>query len=305
MSLGSQSLPRYGRKPGFSPLFSRIHLFSCLPQILVAVFVQSLSHIWFFVAPWTAAFQASLSFTISQSLLKLMYIESVMPSSHLILCPPLLLLPSIFPTIRVFSSESTLCIRWPKYWSFIFSISPSNEYSGLISFRIDWFDLLGAWPSNISPCASAQELVKCFQLLVRNFSLHVLLGSLIHLKLNLSAFLQTSSFFELCFLFLLKIPSSLDKTHFYPLLFGPFILPVTSPCHCLPSWGISQVLCLSLLLPTVANLIRLELNIFPIWFQVRLDQEKNVVAMRRFLDFQLQGMQLTGPRCWILKSITT
>ena len=135
-----------------SPL-SRIHLFSCLPQILVAVFVQSLSHIWFLVAPWTAAFQASL---------KLMYIESVMPSSHLILCPPLLLLPSIFPRIRVFSSESTLCIRWPKYWSFIFSISPSNEYSGLISFRIDWFDLLGAWPSNISPCASAQELVKCF-----------------------------------------------------------------------------------------------------------------------------------------------
>ena len=92
--------------------------------------------------PWTAAHQASLSITISQSLLKLMPIESVMPTNHLILCCPLLLLPSIFPGIRVFSSELTLCIRWPKYWSFNFSVSPSNEYSGLISFRIDWFDFL-------------------------------------------------------------------------------------------------------------------------------------------------------------------
>ena len=92
--------------------------------------------------PWTAARQASLSITSSQSLLKLMSIESVMPSNHLILCRPLLLLPSIFPSIRVFSSESVLRIRWPKYWSFIFSISPSNEHSGLISFRMDWFDLL-------------------------------------------------------------------------------------------------------------------------------------------------------------------
>ena len=96
------------------------------------------------VTPWTAACHASWSVTNSQSLLKLMSIESVMPSNHLILCHPLLLLPSIFPSIRVFSSESVLCIRWPKYWSFSFSIriSPSNEYSGLISFRIDWFDLL-------------------------------------------------------------------------------------------------------------------------------------------------------------------
>ena len=94
------------------------------------------------VTPWTAARQASLSFTISQSLLKLMSIESVMPSNHLILCYPLLLLFSIFPSIRVFSSESVLHIRWPKYWSFSFSICPSNEYSGLIPFRIDWFDLL-------------------------------------------------------------------------------------------------------------------------------------------------------------------
>ena len=94
------------------------------------------------VTPWTAAHQASLSFTISQSLLKLMSIESVIPSNHLILCCPLLLLPSIFPSIRVFSNESALCIRWPKYWSFNFSIRASKEYSGLISFRIDWLALL-------------------------------------------------------------------------------------------------------------------------------------------------------------------
>jgi len=94
-----------------------------------------------FVTPWTAAHQASVFFTVSWSLLKLMSIESVMPNNHLILCRPLLL-PSIFPSVRVFSNESALHIRWPKYWSFSFSISPSNEYSGLISFRIDWFDLL-------------------------------------------------------------------------------------------------------------------------------------------------------------------
>ena len=104
--------------------------------------VQSLSHVWLFVTPWTAACQASLSITNSQSLLKLMSIESVMPCNHLILCHPLLLLPSIFPRIRVFSSESVLHIRRPKYWSFSFSISSSNEYSGLISFRMDWLDLL-------------------------------------------------------------------------------------------------------------------------------------------------------------------
>ena len=95
-----------------------------------------------FATPWTAACQASLSFTISQSLLELIFIESVMPSNHLILHRPLLLLPSIFLSIRVFSKESVLCIRWPKSWSFNFSISPSNEYSGLISFRIYWLDLL-------------------------------------------------------------------------------------------------------------------------------------------------------------------
>ena len=95
-----------------------------------------------FVTPWTAAHQASLSFTISHSLLKLMSIELVMPSNYLIPYRPLLLLPSIFPSIRVFSNESALRIRWPKYWSFSFSISPSNQHSGLISFRMDWFDHL-------------------------------------------------------------------------------------------------------------------------------------------------------------------
>ena len=104
--------------------------------------VQSLSCVRLFVTPWTIACQASLSITNSQSLLKLMSIESVMPSHHLILCRPLLLLPSIFPSTRVFSNESVLHIRWPKYWSFSFNISLSNEYSGLISSRMDWLDLL-------------------------------------------------------------------------------------------------------------------------------------------------------------------
>ena len=104
--------------------------------------VHSLSHVQLFVTGWTAARQASLSITNSQSLLKLMSTESVMPSNHLILCHPLLLLPSIFSSIRVFSNESALHIRWPKYWSFSFNISPSNEFSGLISFRMYWLDLL-------------------------------------------------------------------------------------------------------------------------------------------------------------------
>ena len=104
--------------------------------------VQSLSRVRLFATPWTAACQASLSITSSRSLLKLMSIESVMPFNHLILCHPLLLLPSIFPGIRVFFSDSALCIRWPKYWSFSFSITPSKEHPGLISFKMDWLDLL-------------------------------------------------------------------------------------------------------------------------------------------------------------------
>ena len=107
----------------------------------MVVIAQLLSHDWLLRAPWTAARQASLSYTISWNLLRLMSIESVMPSNHLILCHPFLL-PSIFPRNRVFSNESALCIRWPKYWGFSFSICASNEYSGVISFRMDWLDLL-------------------------------------------------------------------------------------------------------------------------------------------------------------------
>ena len=103
---------------------------------------QSLSHVRLFVTTWTAAQQASLSITNTQIILKLISIESVIPSHHFILCCPLLFPPSIFPSIRIFSNESVLCIRWPKYWSFSLSISPSNEHPGLISFRMDWLDLL-------------------------------------------------------------------------------------------------------------------------------------------------------------------
>ena len=107
-----------------------------------AFVIQSLSHLWLFPTPWIAGYQAPLPFTISQSLLKFMSIELVILFNHLILCYPLLLLPSVLPSIKVFSNESALCIRWPKFWSFSFIISRSNEYSELISFRIDWFDLL-------------------------------------------------------------------------------------------------------------------------------------------------------------------
>ena len=125
---------------------------------------QLLSHVQLFATPWTAAHQTSLSFTNSQSLLKLMSIESVMPSNHLILCCPLLHLPSIFSSIRVFSNESVLDIRWPKYWNFSFSISPSNEYSGLISFRIDWLNLLavqGTLKSLLQHHSSKASILQC------------------------------------------------------------------------------------------------------------------------------------------------
>ena len=112
---------------------------------VVFVVVQLLSCVQFFVTPWTAAHQASLSFTISQSLLNFMFIESVMPSNHFILCCPLLLLPSIFPSNRVFSNELILGSKWPKYWNFSLSVSLPNENSGLIPFQIDWFDLLAVF----------------------------------------------------------------------------------------------------------------------------------------------------------------
>ena len=119
--------------------------------------VQSLSRVRLFATPGTAASQASLFITNSQSLLKLMSIESVMPSNHLILCHPLLLLPSIFPSIRAFSNESVLSIRWPKYWNFSFSINPSNEYSGLISFRMDWLELQSKGLSRVFSNTTVQK----------------------------------------------------------------------------------------------------------------------------------------------------
>ena len=126
--------------------------------------VLLLGRVWLFVTPWTAASQASPSFTISLSLLKLMSLKSVMPSNHLILCCPLLHLPSIFLRIRVFSNESALRIKWPKYWSFSFSISPSNEYLGLISFRMDWFDLFavqGTLKSLLLYHSSKASILRC------------------------------------------------------------------------------------------------------------------------------------------------
>ena len=131
---------------------------------LTSYLLFTFSVIFNYATPWTAALQATLSFTVSQSLLRLMYIESVMPANHLILCHPLLLLPSIFPSIRVFSIESALHIRWPKYWSFSFSISLSNECSGLISFRMDWFDLLavqGTLKSLLQHHSSKASILQC------------------------------------------------------------------------------------------------------------------------------------------------
>ena len=130
------SLTSASRSPIYQKSFKKV--ITCDPFVVV----QLLSRVQLFATPWTAAHQASLSFTISQSLLKLMSVESVMPSNHFILCCPFLLLPSVFPSIRIFSSESALHIRWSKYWSFSISINPSSEYSGLISFRIDWLVLL-------------------------------------------------------------------------------------------------------------------------------------------------------------------
>ena len=135
--------------------------------------VQLLSHIWLFASPWSAVHQASLSITNSQSLLKLMSIESVMPSNRLILCHPLLLLPSIFPSIWVFSNDSVLCNRWPKYWSFSFRISPSNEHPGPISFEMDWLDLLtvqGTLKSLLQHHSSKASILQCLAFFIVQLS---------------------------------------------------------------------------------------------------------------------------------------
>ena len=135
--------------------------------------VQSLSCVQLFATPWAAARQASLSITNSRSLPKVMSIESVMPSNHLILCRPLLFLPPILPSIRVFSNESTLCMRWPKYWSFNFNISPSNEHPGLISFRMDWLELLtvqGTLKSLLQHHSSKASILQCSAFLTNCFN---------------------------------------------------------------------------------------------------------------------------------------
>ena len=146
---------------------------NAIPYILSrGTVVQSLSHVWLFATPWTATHQASLPFTISQSLLRFMSIESVMPYNHLILCHPLLL-PSVFPSIRVSSNESVRYVRWLKYWSFSFSISPVNEYSGLVSFRIDWLDLLagqGTRKSLLQHHSSKALIFWCSTFFVAQFS---------------------------------------------------------------------------------------------------------------------------------------
>ena len=131
--------------------------------------VQSLSHVWLFATPWTAAHQASLSITNTQSPPKPMSIESVMPPNHLILCHPLLL-PSIFPIIRVFSNELGPCIRWPKYWSFSFNISHSNEYSGLLSFRMDWLDLFAVQGTLLQHHSSKASILRCSAFFIVQFS---------------------------------------------------------------------------------------------------------------------------------------
>ena len=150
-------------------------IFQFIPSPFLFSSVQSLSRVQLLATPWTAACQASLPITISQSLLKLMSIKSVMPSNHLILCHPLLLLSPIPPSIRVFSNESTLCIRWPKYWSFSFSIRPSSEYSQLISFRIDWLDLLvvqGTLMSLLQHHSSKASILWCSVSLWSNSHIH-------------------------------------------------------------------------------------------------------------------------------------
>ena len=137
--------------------------------------VPSLSHVWLFVTPWTAAHQAALSVTNSRNLLKLTSIESVMPSNYLLLCRPLLLLPSIFPSIRVFSNESARRIRWPKYWSFSFNISPSNEHPGPISFRMDWLDILevqGTLKSLLQNHSSKASILLCSAFFIVNSRIH-------------------------------------------------------------------------------------------------------------------------------------
>ena len=175
--------------------------------MFLVILVQLLSSVWYFATPWTAACQASLSFTISPSLLRLMSIESVMPSNHLILCHPLLLPPLIIPSIRVFSNESVLRIRWPKYWSF--SISPSNEFSGLISFRMDWIDLLavqGTLKSLLQHHSSKASILRCSAFFTIQLS-HPYMTTGKTIALTRRTFVQSSLCFSICYLVGHNFPS--------------------------------------------------------------------------------------------------
>ena len=179
--------------------------------------------------PWTAVCQASLSFTISQNLLKVMSIESVMPSNHLTLCHPLLLLPSIFPSIRGFSNKSALHIRSPKYWSFSFSLSPSNEYSGLISFRIDWLDLLaaqGTVKSLLQTIAQKHQFFSVQPVLLVQFSHpHMATGKTIALtRWTLSVMSVMSLLFDILFRFVITF---LQRSKEYTFLLGKYIKCLT------------------------------------------------------------------------------
>ena len=173
-------------------------------HVIAVVKVQSLSPVRLFATSWTAAHQTPLSFTISQSLLKLMSIELVMPSNHLILCCPLLLIPSVFPSIRVFSNELVLHIRWPKNWSF--SFSPSNEYSGLTSFRIHWFDLLavqGTLKSLLQQHSSKASDLWCFSM-VQCSHPYVTIGKTIALTIQIFLGKMMSLLFNTLFRFVIR-----------------------------------------------------------------------------------------------------
>ena len=207
------------------------------------VIFQAFSHIWLFATPWTAACQASLSFAISWSLLKLMSIESVRPSNHFILCHPLLLLPSIFPTIkRLIYNESVLHIRWPKYWSFSFSISPSEESSRLISFRIDWFDLLavqGTLKSLHQTHSSKTSILWCLAFfLVQLSHPYMTIGKTIHSVQSLSRLWLSATPWTAAHL------ASLSITNSQSLLKLKSIESVIQPSHPLsspsPAFNLSQ-----------------------------------------------------------------